>query len=147
MFKFWKMGNALLFNNLQRLAFQIQKFPITATIFFFKLLTTALLLHHPELLLRLTVSIFETFCAIWYHLYNLKKNTHGGVLHIVNFTKNNPSPWVFFTFYHIAQSITFVFDSASHDAILYSLWLQDIYEAGKFWKSKSRDLMQILDRT
>ena len=28
-------------------------------------------------------------CAIWYHLYNLKnvKNTHGGVLILVNFTK------------------------------------------------------------
>ena len=36
-------------------------------------------------------------CAIWYHLYNLKnvKNTHGGVLLLVNFTKSNTPPWVF----------------------------------------------------
>ena len=28
--------------------------------------------------------IYETVCAIWYHLHNLKnvKNTHGGVLHL-----------------------------------------------------------------
>ena len=117
--------------------------------FFFKLLTTALLLHQPELLLLvLTVSKFETLCAIWYHWYNLKKTTREGVLHIVNFTKSNPPSWVLFIFYHIAQSITFVFDSASHDAILYFLWLQArIYEAGNFMKSKSRKLMQILDRT
>ena len=61
-------------------------------------------------------------CAIWYHLYNLKKvkNTHGGVLLLVklqakacNFTKSSTPPWVFFTFflncangYQIAQRIT-----------------------------------------
>ena len=53
------------------------------------------------------------FCAIWYHLYNLKnvKNTHGGVLLLV--TKSNPPPWVLFTFlkfykwYQIAQRITY----------------------------------------
>ena len=40
-------------------------------------------------------------CAIWYHLYNLKnvRNTHGGVLILVNFTKINTPPWVFFTFF------------------------------------------------
>ena len=34
------------------------------------------------------------FCAIWYHLYNLKnvKNTHGGVL-LFNFAKSNTLPW------------------------------------------------------
>ena len=61
------------------------------------------------------------FCALWYHLYNLKnmKNTHGGVLLLVklqalacNFTKSY-TPWVFFTFfklhkwYQIAQRITY----------------------------------------
>ena len=51
-------------------------------------------------------------CAIWYHSYNLKnvKNTHGGVLLLVKFTKVNTPPWVFFTFlklwtwYQFAQS-------------------------------------------
>ena len=34
------------------------------------------------------------FCAIWYHLYNLKnvKNTHGGVLLLVKFTKSKLLP-------------------------------------------------------
>ena len=45
------------------------------------------------------------FCAIWYHLYNLKD---------VKNAKINTPPWVFFTFlklykwYQIAQRITFV---------------------------------------
>ena len=63
---------------------------------------------------------YETFCAIWYHLYNSKivKNTHGRVLLLVtlqvfNFTKSNTPPWVFFMifklykWYQIAQRITF----------------------------------------
>ena len=53
--------------------------------------------------------------AIWYHLYNLKnvKNIHWGVLILLNFTKINTPPWVFFTFfklykwYQIAQRITY----------------------------------------
>ena len=60
-------------------------------------------------------------CAIWYHLYNLKKvkNTHVFVSLLVklqakayNFTKSNATPWVFFRFfkpykrYQNAQSIT-----------------------------------------
>ena len=61
------------------------------------------------------------FCAIWYHLYNLKnvKNTHEGVsllvkLQACNFTKGNTSPWVFFTifklckWYPIVQRIIYV---------------------------------------
>ena len=55
---------------------------------------------------------FEMRWAILYHFYNLKsvKKNHGGVL---LFTKNNTSPWVFFTFfklykwYQIAQRTTF----------------------------------------
>ena len=61
------------------------------------------------------------FCAICYHVYNLKnvKNTHGGVLRLVklhlacNFTKSNTPRWVFFKFfklyklYQIAQRITY----------------------------------------
>ena len=47
--------------------------------------------------------------------YNLKnvKNTHGGVLFLVNCTKSNNPTWIFFTFfqlykwYQIAQSITY----------------------------------------
>ena len=64
--------------------------------------------------------IYVMFCAIWYHLYNLKnvKNTHGGVLLLVkmqassNFTKSNTPPRMFFTFlklhkwYQIAQNIS-----------------------------------------
>ena len=58
------------------------------------------------------------FCAIWYHLYNLKnvKNTHGGVkktnAEACNVTKSNTPPWVFFTlfklykWYQFAQRIT-----------------------------------------
>ena len=67
-------------------------------------------------------NLYETFHAIWYHLYDLKnvKNTHGGVLPLVklqasicNFTKSNTHPWVFFTFlklyklYQIAESISY----------------------------------------
>ena len=47
-------------------------------------------------------------CAIWYHLYTLKKvkNTHGGVLFLLKFvalacnftTKSNTPPGVYFTF-------------------------------------------------
>ena len=60
--------------------------------------------------------LYVMFCAIWYHLYNLKnvKNTHEGVLLLAcNFTKSNTPPWVFFTFfnlykwYQIAQYITY----------------------------------------
>ena len=31
------------------------------------------------------IKLYETLCAIWYHLYNLRnmKNTHGGVLLLV----------------------------------------------------------------
>ena len=52
-------------------------------------------------------------CAIWYHLYNLKKvkNTHGGVLILVklqaeacNFTKINTPPWEFLICSQIALS-------------------------------------------
>ena len=44
------------------------------------------------------------FCALWYHLYNLKnvKNTHEGVL-LCNFTKSNTPPKVFFTFFELYQ--------------------------------------------
>ena len=59
-------------------------------------------------------------CAIWYRLYNLKKerSTQGGVIHLVklqalacNFTKSITLPWVFLTFlklykwYQIVQSV------------------------------------------
>ena len=58
------------------------------------------------------------FCVIWYHLHHVKnvKNTHGGVLLLVNlqaFSKSNTPPWVFFTFlklykwYQIMQRITY----------------------------------------
>ena len=68
------------------------------------------------------------FCAIWYHLYNLKnvKNTNEGVLLFVklqveacNFTKSNTPPRVFFTFfklykwYQIAPRATFIVVSVS----------------------------------
>ena len=45
---------------------------------------------------------YETLYAIWYHFYNLKnvKNTHGGV-RLLNFTKSNTPPWVFFTFFKL----------------------------------------------
>ena len=52
----------------------------------------------------------ETFCTIWYHLYNLKnmKNTDGGVIDLVkfqveacNFTKSNTPPCMLFTFFQL----------------------------------------------
>ena len=51
---------------------------------------------------------------MWYNLYNLKnvKNTHGGVLLLVKFTKSKTPPWMLLTFFklrkwcQIAQSIT-----------------------------------------
>ena len=59
---------------------------------------------------------FVVRCAVQYHMHNLKnvKNTHGGVLLLVNFNKSNTPPWVFFTFfklykwYQMVQSATFV---------------------------------------
>ena len=41
--------------------------------------------------------------AFCYNLYNLKnvKNSHRGVLLLVNFTKSNTPPWVFFTFFKL----------------------------------------------
>ena len=53
-------------------------------------------------------------CVTWYNLYNLKnvKNTLGGVLLLVNFSKSNTPRWVLFTFfkfynwYQIAQGIS-----------------------------------------
>ena len=43
------------------------------------------------------------FCAIWYHLYNLKnkKNTRGGVLLLVKLQAFNTPPWVFFLFFKL----------------------------------------------
>ena len=40
---------------------------------------------------RMNVIKYAMFCTIWYHLYNLKnvKNTHGGVLLLVNFVVEN----------------------------------------------------------
>ena len=54
-------------------------------------------------------------CRIWYHLYdkNNVKNTHRGVWFLVklqaeacNFTKSNTPPWVFLTFFYIAQMLS-----------------------------------------
>ena len=67
-------------------------------------------------------SSYKMFCAIWWHLCNLKnmKSTHGGMLLLKNLlaeaeawnlTNSNTPPWVFFTFfklykwYRIMQSI------------------------------------------
>ena len=67
--------------------------------------------------LRISLDLNKTLCAICNYLYNLKtvKNTLGVALTLVklgasscNCTKINTPPWVFFTFYHIAQSITIV---------------------------------------
>ena len=60
------------------------------------------------------LKLYQTLCAIWYHLYSLKnmKNNHRGVLLLVklqakacNFTKINTSPSVIFTFFKIAQMV------------------------------------------
>ena len=59
------------------------------------------------ILQKQSLSQYETLCAIWCHLSNLKnvKNTHGGVLFSVkfqaeacDFTKSNTPPWVFSLF-------------------------------------------------
>ena len=38
---------------------------------------------------KLDNEVYEMLCAIWYHLHNFKnvKNTHGGVLLLVELTK------------------------------------------------------------
>ena len=60
------------------------------------------------------ISRYETLCAIWYHLYNLKnvKNTHGRVLNFskvagsaLHLYKKYTPPWVFFTFFKIVQIV------------------------------------------
>ena len=53
---------------------------------------------------------FETFSAIWYHLYNFKKvkNTHGGVILLAkacNYTTSNTLQRVFFAFFKIVQMV------------------------------------------
>ena len=68
----------------------------------------------PVVFQVLAAFTYHTLCTIWYHLCNLKnvKNYHGGVLHLLNFTKSITSSWVFFTFlklykwYQIIQNIT-----------------------------------------
>ena len=54
----------------------------------------------------------ETYCAIWYHLYNVKnvKNTHEGMLLLVklqsktcNFLKSSTPPWVFLTNFKLCK--------------------------------------------
>ena len=50
------------------------------------------------------LKVYQMFCAIWYHLYNLKnvKNTHGRISLLVKLqayiTKRNTTRWVFLTF-------------------------------------------------
>ena len=75
-------------------------------------------------------SSYKMFCAIWWHLCNLKnmKSTHGGMLLLRNLlaeaeawnlTNSNTTPWVFFTFfklykwYRIMQSIIYNFNKFS----------------------------------
>ena len=68
-----------------------------------------------NLLLTLALFSYVMRCAIWCHLYNLKKvkNTHGGVLLL--FTKGSTPPWVIYTVfnlykgYQIAQNIPYKF--------------------------------------
>ena len=97
-------------------------------------------LKSPKIIAPLTISllaqpvflsIYETFSAIWCHLYKIKKvkSTHGGVILLQlqtesrNFTKSNTRPWIFFTFlklykwYQIAQSITNVL-SGTYDVLM-----------------------------
>ena len=61
-----------------------------------------------------TTLICETFCTIWYHLYNFKnvKNTHGSVLPLVkleasacNFAISNTPPWVFSRSFNCSNGI------------------------------------------
>ena len=59
------------------------------------------------------INICSLSCpTLWYHLCDLKnvKNTHEGVIPLVklqteacNFTKNNTSPWLFFTFLKLCE--------------------------------------------
>ena len=87
----------------------------------------------PHIETQEEVELYETLCAVWYHLYNLKnvRNTHGGVLLLVKFqaedcifTKSNTHPRVFFTFfklckwYKIAQSITYSPENTKIDGVL-----------------------------
>ena len=80
----------------------------------------------------LLIIIYETLCAIWYHLYCLKnvKTTTARVLLLVklhaeacNFTKSNTPPWVFFAFfrswnlYQIAQSVSYMFGRALNTSL------------------------------
>ena len=74
------------------------------------------------------------FCAIWYHLYNLKnkKNTRGGVLLLVKLQAFNTPPWVLFLFfklyrwYQIAQNITY---GISFQVLPFDEWLEKHAEA------------------
>ena len=78
--------------------------------------------------------LYETFCATWHYLYNLKnvKNTNKRVLLLViiqasafNFTKINTPPWVFFTFlkifkrYRIMQSVSYTESKSAHLTVVY----------------------------
>ena len=84
-----------------------------------------------------TISIiYVVRWAIWYYLFNLKnvKNTHGGVLMLVKFTKINTPPWVFFTFfelykwYQIEQRTTYPCTFLHVLTILYFLTITIVYK-------------------
>ena len=135
------------------IVFQIPKFRLLQQSNFFQMLATALLLHQPEVLLfDLIVSKFETLWTIWYHLHNLEnvKNTHGGALLVIKFTKSNPPLWVFFTFLNYTNGTKL--RRASHLYLIqYPMMLfyislhykTCIYEVGKFRKVTVETLCKV----
>ena len=71
---------------------------------------------------------YVMFCAIWYHLHDLKniKYTHGGVLLLVklqakayNFTtKINTPSWVLFTFFRLYKWYQFAQHATCNELII-----------------------------
>ena len=84
------------------------------------------------------ITLYETLCAIWYHLYSLKnvKITHGGVLLLVKLQESCKLAYKFgcfsrfvklYKWYQIAQRTTYISipQYGTYIKLFYFLWLDN----------------------
>ena len=84
------------------------------------------------------ITLYETLCVIWYHLYNLKnvKMTHGGVLCLVKLQESCKLACKFgcfsrfvklYKWYQIAQRTTYIQTTqyGTYIKLFYFLWLDN----------------------
>ena len=89
-------------------------------------------------------SIYVLFCAIWYHLYDLKKmkNTNKGVLlsaEACNFTKSKTTPWVHFTLFKIMQMVLNSSKRHIHTPLFSRKWDENVFGS----KISSVDILHV----